>query len=237
MGFDYLYGFNPVLAALTANKRKFYGLFLAEPLLEKQKILAKASELGISFTNTKVEKIEKLAFNKPHQGIVLKASKMDPIILKDYEIFKQNHPQKWLCLDHVIDPQNLGSILRSAHFFKVDGVVISLKHSAPLSPAVAKVSSGALEWLNIFSINDMPTFLNSIKAYGWKVIGSGVGKDIKEFEKYDKTMLVLGNEGSGLRDRVKAECDEFYWIPGGGDTIDSLNVGAAAGIFLHKLTQ
>ena len=141
----------------------------------------------------------------------------------------------WLCLDQITDPQNLGSILRAAHFFNIDGVIIPKKNSAPLSPAVAKVSSGAVEWLNICEVSDIPGFLADSKRIGWKVIGAGLGNDVKTMKKTNSMILVFGNEGNGIRERVKNECEELYWIKGGSGTVDSLNVAAAVSIFLHNL--
>lgn len=233
---QFLYGVNPVLAALTANKRAFYKLYLTEPALEKHLIISRANSLGVEISMLSKENLEKYAQKKPHQGVVLKASELTPLHVSDPNEILKGEKQLWLCLDQITDPQNLGSILRAAHFFNVNGVILPEKNSAPLSAAVSKVSSGAVEWLNIISVSDIPKFLLKSKQIGWKIVGAGIGKDISQLKRKENMMLVVGNEGSGLRERVKKECEEVYWIPGGSGTIDSLNVAAALSIFLHKLT-
>ena len=232
---QYLYGTNTVLSALTANKRILYNLYLSEPAHEKHEIISKANALNLKITMLPKEKLENLANNKPHQGVILKASEIRPHLLEDPREMLLGTNQLWLCLDQINDPQNLGGILRTAQYFSVNGVLLPQTHTAPLSPAVAKVSSGALEWLNICEVNDFPSFLASSKKLGWKIVGMGQGKNINEMGTSDNTILVVGNEGSGIRDRVKKQCHDLFWIPGGGETIDSLNVGAAVSIFLHKI--
>jgi 21S rRNA (GM2251-2'-O)-methyltransferase len=230
-----LYGINPVLAALTANKRTFYNLYMSEPLHEKHSIISKANELGFKFSTLSKEKLEKYAQGKPHQGVVLKASELTPRVLKDPKDLPKGN-QLWVCLDQITDPQNLGSIIRASYFFNVTGVILPTKHTAPLSPAVSKVSSGAVEWLDIVYVADIPSFLSGSKTCGWKVVGAGQGKDIQALKASDNMILVFGNEGFGIRERVKKECEDLYWIPGGNHTIDSLNVGSAISVFLYKLT-
>ena len=207
---QFLYGINPILAALTANKRIFYELYLTEPIYEKHQIVSKANEIGMKYKMITKENIEKYAKNKPHQGAVLKASEILPISIDDPKELYKGESNLWLYLDQITDPQNLGSILRSAYFFDVNGVILPSKNTAPLSPAVAKVSSGALEWLNICSVFDIPVFLSSAKKSGWTVIGAGLGKNIKEIKYKENMILVVGNEGSGIRERVKKECEELY---------------------------
>ncbi|KAF7725623.1 hypothetical protein EC973_009502, partial [Apophysomyces ossiformis] len=146
----------------------------------------------------------------------------------------------WIALDEIQDPQNLGSILRTAHFFGVDGVVLSSKNSAPLSSAVAKVSAGAVEFIDIYSTSNLVKFLKACD--GWQVIGADVGTEktltVQEFAQlaHEPTLLVLGNEGTGIRTNVKLCCSAFTSIPGKpikfrGD-VDSLNVGVAAGVLI-----
>lgn len=121
---------------------------------------------------------------------------------------KENHipissskPPLWLAIDRVVDPMNLGAILRTCYFMKVDGVVITQHDTAPLSPTVSRASSGALEIIQNFSCtSNLPKFLSTAKENGWKVIGtanqsrntsrSGIGDN--------GTILCVGNEGFGL---------------------------------------
>ncbi|KAI8646066.1 Alpha/beta knot methyltransferase [Parasitella parasitica] len=156
----------------------------------------------------------------------------------------------WIALDQVQDPQNLGSIMRTAYFFGVDGVLLCSKNSAPLSPTVSKVSSGAIEMMEIYSTPNLVKFLKESHANGWEIIGAAAGggetnqpMNLSQFREacQKPVVLVLGNEGTGLRTNVQNECTSFVSIPSAIDSdtafngsVDSLNVGVAAGVLLSS---
>ncbi|CAG9322007.1 unnamed protein product [Blepharisma stoltei] len=241
MAYQYLYGFNPILAALSANRRKFFKLFMTEPIFENKKILDLAKEMQITTQVITKEKIEKFAYNKPHQGVILKASELEPNKITDPSSLyvTGNHSQLWVCLDQVTDPQNFGTVLRVAEFLKIEGVLIPSKNTAPLSATVAKVSSGAVDWMNICSVNDIPLFLSQAKLKEWKVIGTGKGAPISALHTFlkpsDNVIIIFGSEGQGIRPRILKECQEQFWIEGHSEAIDSLNIATASAIFLHNL--
>ena len=158
-----------------------------------------------------------------------------------------------VCLDQVVDPQNLGAILRSCYFFGVDAVVMTDRDTAPLSAAVSRSSGGALELMScIYSTPNLSSFLNHSKEAGWRVFGTDLkGKHVIK-AGYDRclqtaapSILVLGNEGAGLSKGVSECCDSHLIIPGWTldaterlqAEVDSLNVGVAAGILLHCLVK
>ncbi|KAI8379160.1 Alpha/beta knot methyltransferase [Radiomyces spectabilis] len=214
--------------------------------------------------------LNNLTMNKPHQGVVLKASIRETIPITSLSIKDTSYiatpknPAKndiilqkldsraplWIALDELQDPQNLGSILRTAHFFGVDGVLLCSKNSAPLSPAVSKVSSGAMEVMDIYSTSSLVRFLKSSSEQGWSIVGAAghvancesvanIAARVHSSSPSERTptVLVLGNEGVGLRTNVKACCHHFVSIPGQVSTefmghVDSLNVGVAAGILI-----
>ncbi|KAG2208552.1 RNA methyltransferase, TrmH family, group 3 [Mucor mucedo] len=157
---------------------------------------------------------------------------------------KSNRMPFWIALDEVQDPQNLGSILRTAHFFGVDGVLLCSKNSAPLSPAVSKVSSGAIEMMDIYSTPNLVKFLKESNENGWQIIGAAGDANpsinltqFRENTSEKPVILVLGNEGTGLRTNVKNGCQSFVSIPNAckdkfHGAVDSLNVGVAAGVLI-----
>ena len=134
--------------------------------------------------------------------------------------------------------------MRTAYFFGVDGVLLCSKNSAPLSPAVSKVSSGAVEMMDIYSTSNLVKFLKESDGNGWEVIGAAGDANpsitlsqFRENAKSKPVILVLGNEGTGLRTNVKNGCQTFVSIENSsGDnfngSVDSLNVGVAAGVFI-----
>jgi len=174
-------------------------------------------------------------------------------------------PNLWLVLDEVVDPQNLGAILRSSYFLGGNdnnrlGVLVCSKNSAPPSPVVSAASAGALELLNVYSTNSLPRTLTTAREDGFRIIGAASSKprgvdeeevqlyDLQDLPKDDRpTLLVLGSEGHGLRTMVAKLCTDFVRIPHGGvggtsggddndgDVVDSLNVSVTGGILLWHL--
>ncbi|KAI8347612.1 Alpha/beta knot methyltransferase [Choanephora cucurbitarum] len=149
----------------------------------------------------------------------------------------------WIALDEVQDPQNLGSILRTAYFFGVDGVLLCSKNSAPLSSTVSKVSSGALEWMDIYSTPNLVKFLKESNQHGWEIIGAAGEvspclnlSQFREQVAQKPVILVLGNEGTGLRTNVRNGCNQFVSIPHAMEhgSVDSLNVGVATGVLVSS---
>jgi 21S rRNA (GM2251-2'-O)-methyltransferase len=120
-----------------------------------------------------------------------------------------------LALDEVFDPQNFGALLRSSYFLGVDKVVVCAKNSAPLSPVVSKASSGAMENMIVYSTDNMMRFLDKSKDNGWQVIGTDLGersKSLNQVAVEKPTIVVLGNEGHGLRTNIVRRCDVLVKI-------------------------
>jgi len=155
-----------------------------------------------------------------------------------------------LVLDEVWDPQNFGALLRTSHYLGCDKVVACAKNSAPLSPTVSKASSGAMEVIDVYSTGNLMKFLDNAKENGWQVIGtalSGSSVRVDEMTLDRPTILVLGNEGHGIRTNILRRCDALVKIPsmisGGGSNegsssnadVDSLNVSVTGGILLHHI--
>jgi 21S rRNA (GM2251-2'-O)-methyltransferase len=147
-----------------------------------------------------------------------------------------------LALDEVWDPQNFGALLRTAHFLPgVAEVVVCAKNSAPLSETVSKASAGAMETMEVCSVDNMMRFLDNSIAEGWQVVGTSLGDGstlMAEIPKNRPTILVLGNEGHGIRTNVLRKCSHLVRIEGGEshDSVDSLNVSVTGGIMLHFLS-
>lgn len=141
------------------------------------------------------------------------------------------------------DPQNFGALLRTSYFLGIDKVVVSAKNSAPLSAAVSKASSGAMEVMDVFSTDNMMKFLDLSKTNGWQVVGTALSPTATTLDTLplQPTILLLGNEGHGLRTNVIRKCDYIVKVDkkGGSDNdgIDSLNVSVTGGILLYQLSQ
>ncbi|CDH58143.1 rrna methylase family protein [Lichtheimia corymbifera JMRC:FSU:9682] len=262
--FEFVYGHASVLAALHSQKRqRLKTLYLqstsrSSPATTKKKdstliesIVEQCRQRNIPVITTNKGELNNLTQDKPHQGVVLEASPRATIELTDPGNIR---PGFWIALDQVQDPQNLGSILRTAHFFGVDGVLLCSKNSAPLTPSVSKVSSGAMEVMDIYSTRSLVNFLKACTTdYGWHTMAASAPEpsavDIANIQqsisKDIPRMLVLGSEGLGLRTNVKLACKQRVTIPNPSSTsspqfkghVDSLNVGVAAGILISHLAR
>eukprot|EP00842_Homolaphlyctis_polyrhiza_P001544 jgi/Hompol1/2390/HPOL_002923-RA len=162
-----------------------------------------------------------------------------------------------LALDQIVDPQNLGAILRSALFFGVDGVVLTENETAPISPVCSKASAGAMEVMNLFTTSNLSNFLQESASNGWQILGTDIGaqKNAISLSAYRRlwqksgnpsapitgpvplpvqdipTILVLGNEGRGMRKLVSRQCDYHIHISSAVNLtsnrqagLDSLNI-------------
>ena len=180
--------------------------------------------------------------NKPHQGVLLDAEALEIPTLEDLPKWDgRGEPPVWLALDEIVDPQNLGAALRSAHFLGVDGVVCCAKNSAPFNATVSKASAGAMEAQVVHQTGVMHRFLAKARDEGWDVVGAAAdarAEDVSDFSVRAPTILVMGNEGSGLRTNVRRACNRLIEIPRSASSaagVDSLNVSVAAGILIHRL--
>lgn len=142
-----------------------------------------------------------------------------------------------MALDQISDPQNLGTMLRSAAFFGADGVLLLRNRSAEVSPLVARIAVGAAELVDIYRVTNLARSLETLKQLGFWVYGLDErgDKTLAETEFDAKTVLVVGAEGEGLRQRTRQFCDALVRIPGGREGVESLNAGVAASVALGEL--
>ncbi|EME30747.1 rRNA methyltransferase 1, mitochondrial [Galdieria sulphuraria] len=259
-GDDFIYGVTPVYAALTVKTRNpIRCLYLQEnadfskrkdaALL--QKIVQLAEEANIPSKTLNKGDLNNLSGQRPHQGIILQAA---PLQLEYIEQLPSTglSPDEaapiWLALDEVMDPQNLGSLLRTACFLGITGVAICDKNSAPLTGTVSKASAGAMELMTIHAVRNMSRFLQNSQRQGWYILGASMEKETVNIENIHPSVpvvLVLGSEGFGLRTNVQNVCNGFVAIQQRISTscnnnvalslIDSLNVGVAGGILMEQL--
>ncbi|EIE24249.1 SpoU rRNA methylase family protein [Coccomyxa subellipsoidea C-169] len=253
-----VYGVNPVLGALQAMRREVHVLYVQEATEGTKKkegvpqAIAAMKERGGTIKYVSKHDLNLVTDNKPHQGLMLDCSALDWEALEEFPPADSaaqpdsGRPPVWLALDEIGDPQNLGAAVRVAYFLGVSGVLCCERNSAPLSPAVSKASAGALEWLPLHACRSMPRTLTRAAESGWHVVGAGSEADAescKGFTVSRPTILVMGNEGRGLRPVVRRACEGILRIdsaaPGPGRHqplgVDSLNVSVATGILLHQL--
>lgn len=251
---DAIYGVSPVLAALNFSRRTLYSLHIQEGLKpakrKDQTAVAKAVQAakvaGAEICSTSKHDLNIISGNRPHQGLVLDCSPLsfvpiDRLEDADHSFKDLTKPPLWLVLDEVMDPQNFGAALRSAYFLGASGVLTCSRNSAPLSPVVSKASAGAMEAMPVYSAQNLPRTLASAAASGWQVVGATSDPssvNCLDITVRQPTLLVLGNEGVGLRTTVRNVCQTLVKVDTGyvadSDSVDSLNVSVATGILLHQ---
>ena len=249
---EIVYGTNPVLEALRQNRRALFALYVqtgeggaangGKGAGAESEILRLAEARAVTVKRASKHDLNMACDNKPHQGVLLDAEALEIPTLEDLPKWDgRGEPPVWLALDEIVDPQNLGAALRSAHFLGVDGVVCCAKNSAPFNATVSKASAGAMEAQVVHQTGVMHRFLAKARDEGWDVVGAAAdarAEDVSDFSVRAPTILVMGNEGSGLRTNVRRACNRLIEIPRSASSaagVDSLNVSVAAGILIHRL--
>ncbi|XP_048222348.1 rRNA methyltransferase 1, mitochondrial [Perognathus longimembris pacificus] len=254
---ELLCGVSPCLLALRAARRRVARLLLQAGRAglqgERAELLRLAEARDIPVLRPPRHKLDALCRFQVHQGVCMEVSPLRPRpYAETREAAPDDHLQRlWLVLEGLQDPRNLGAVLRSAHFLGVDKVITSRRNSCPLTPVVSKASAGAMEVMDVFATDDLPSVLQTKAQQGWLVAGTvgSMGPEIPhssqipitnclEFVWDRPTLLVLGNEGSGLSQEVLASCQLLLTILPGRPLplgLESLNVSVAAGILLHSI--
>ena len=150
---------------------------------------------------------------------------------------KDDIGEKILILDHIQDPGNLGTIIRSAVAFNIDTIVLSKDTVDLYNPKVVRSNQGMMFHINIIS-RDPIKFINDLKNKDYKIIGTKVtnGKDVKDAKIYSHFALVIGNEGQGISNDIDNLCDEYLYIKM-NENCESLNAGVAASILLYEINN
>jgi 23S rRNA (guanosine2251-2'-O)-methyltransferase len=238
---EWIWGRNPVFESLRANRRQFFELRMAQGLKEEQRLeqiitLAKKAKLPI--TSVPKNKLDQISDH--HQGIVLQASEYPYIDMNEILDQAQDKDESLLVLvlDTLKDPQNLGTLIRSAEAVGVHGIVLPLRRTATVTPAVVNASSGASEHTLITQAN-LAQSLEQLKKKGIWVVGLEGGKKAQPPDQVDLTgplAVVVGSEGEGMRKLTRSSCDFLLQLPMRGK-VESLNAAVAGSIALYMVWQ
>jgi len=235
---DVLYGVHSVEEALKAGRRRFDHVLIARERDDQRlERLTNALRLaGVRVRQESRDQLTVMAKTPAHQGVVAIVRPQDFLSIEDlYGPNPSGARRLLLALDGVEDPQNLGALLRVADGAGVDGVVLTERRSAPLSPVAIKASAGASEHLRIARVVNLVRALEELKERNIWVIGLDERgqSDYDQFDFSGDCVLVLGREGAGLHDLVKKTCDHLLRIPMAGG-VSSLNVSAAGAVVLYE---
>jgi 23S rRNA (guanosine2251-2'-O)-methyltransferase len=238
---EWITGRNPVYEVLAAHRRDVFRLWIAQGAEEKGK-LAEIIQLSISrklrIERVPRQQIDNLSENP--QGVALEASGYSYVALADVlELAaKREEPLFVLLLDVIQNPQNLGALLRTAESVGVHGVVLPLRRSAEVTPAVVNASAGASEHLLVVQAN-LAQVMDELKEAGAWIIGlegSEQAKPVEQVRLDGPLALVVGSEGEGMRDLVRKKCDDLVSLPMRG-RIESLNAAVAGSVVLFLALQ
>lgn len=241
MNKEWIWGRNPVWEVLRGEKRKAFQLRIARGVKVEGRlgeILDLAQRKSIPITEVPRETLQGISSH--HQGIALQAEEYPYVglstVLKTAR--DKDETPLVLLLDTLKDPQNLGSLIRTAELVGVHGVVLPLRRTATVTPSVVSASSGASEHIHIVQANLAQT-ISQLKEEGLWVVGLEGGPEAElpgQIDLNGPLAVVVGSEAEGMRALVKTSCDFLLRLPMRGE-IDSLNAAVAGSVALYFVWQ
>lgn len=237
---EILYGTHAVREALAAGRREVVEIWVDRSVLSSarlQTILSSAETRRIPVREMKPGQIASLAGTSAHQGVAARASVYGSHDLAEVlNAVRRPALGFFLALDQIVDPHNLGAMLRSALCAGVEAVLVPKDRSAPPTPAVSKISAGALEHIRLVQVTNLVRALEMLKGRGLWAVGldRSAADSLFSADFNLNLVLVVGGEGRGMRPLVRRTCDRLVSIPQVGP-LDSLNASVAAGIALFEI--
>ncbi len=238
---DQIEGRNAVIELLESGRdiNKIY-ITKGERVGSINKIIAMAKERKIIIVEKDKRQMEQMAQSENHQGVIAVVPPYEYCEIEDIlESAKEKGEDPYvLILDGIEDTHNLGAIIRTAETAGVHGIIIPKRRAASVNSTVSKVSCGAVEYMKIARVNNITDSINKLKEAGLWICGTSI-----DAEKYyfDQEMtgpigVVIGNEGKGMSDLVKKNCDFLVKIPMKGK-VESLNASVSTGIILYEILK
>lgn len=233
-------GRNPVTEALRSG-REIDKLLIAHGANtgSTRAIVAKCREKGILVKEVSPQKLDFMSGGAAHQGVALIVAAHTYCTVDDIlEAAKaKNEPPFIIICDEIEDPHNLGAIIRTAEACSVHGIIIPKRRSASLNTVVAKSSAGALEYMKVARVTNIPSVIDDLKEKGlWVYAADMDGEPWCQTDYTGSTAFVIGNEGRGVGPLVLKKCDKTVAMPMTGE-INSLNASVAAGILMYEVAR
>ena len=236
----FIVGKHAVIEALKNPKRKVLRVFLTE---ESKKTIHRENQNQNLLKNIKVsfktkKELDNYCKNDGtlHQGFVAEIEHLEKLELKEF--IKKKNNLTIACLEEVTDPRNIGSIIRSAASFKIDGLIFKERHFPSKSKLMFKSASGCMEHLNIFTVSNINTTLKYLRENNFWIYGFD-SKSNKNFTNIDwkgNVILLFGSEGFGIKEHTEKYTDFLVKIKI-NEKIESLNVSNSASIVFHYINQ
>ena len=227
-------GINPTIEALKSNKNieklEIFSGIKKESIKDILK-LASSKNIKIFYTNKRENNT---------QGVVAYITEYDYYVNVEQVLEKELKKEKSILviLDQIQDPRNFGAIIRSCECFGVGGIIIQDRNNVKVTDTVIKSSVGAIEYVDIAKVTNISDTIDKLKKYGYFVYSTQADGQYhyQQVEYPNKVAIVLGNEGNGIRKKVREHCDTSLKIHLNGK-INSLNVSVACGILLAKISE
>ena len=229
-----VYGKNVIREAIFA-KRTIQALYIDEKFSDRA-FLEFLDDRGVVYETRSKGDLSQMAGQTTHQGVVAIVQAYGYVTLE--EVIRTDGKQRFLILDGLEDPHNLGAIMRTAEATRLDAIILSKKNQVPLNATVAKVSSGAIEHVPVALVSNISQAIETLKKANVWVIGAD-GSAEKTYDDMPKDVslaVVLGNEGEGIRPLIRQHCDLLVRIPMYGK-INALNVSVAAALMMYKMME
>ncbi len=237
---DIIFGRNSVTEAIKAQ-RPIDSVMVArgERSGSIPKILADAKTAGIPIKEVDRKKLDYMCGHGNHQGIIAVGAVKEYSTVED--IFntaeERGEPPFIIVCDEIEDPHNLGAIIRTAEASGAHGVIVPKRRSASLSFTVSKTSAGAVEFMHVARVTNIPQTLEELKEKGlWVYCADMDGEPFYNANLKGAVALVIGSEGKGVGRLVKEKCDVVLSMPMKGK-INSLNASVAAGILMYEISK
>lgn len=230
---ELIFGRNPVLEALRGASATVDKVLVVAGSQGMGPVLDEARAHGVPVEMLGRDALDALSGSGNHQGVAICAK---PFAYVTFEDLVEAAPAMVVLLDGILDPQNLGAIIRSAEVLGAGGVVLPKDRSASVTPAAVRASSGAAIHLPVAQVVNLVRAIEVLKSKGFWVVGLDAGgtSRFQDLPAFDRVVLVVGGEGRGMRPLVVRACDFVVGIPVRG-RVTSLNAGAASAIALHEL--
>ncbi len=240
---DWIYGVRPVLEVLRANGRHIYEAVLPPAGADKAElaeIRGVVLERGIAFKVLDREELDNLCEGGHHQGVALRTGGFPYISLEQIiHDVKSDRNAMIVLLDHIEDPQNIGSILRSANAAGATAVILPEDRSAGVTPAAVRASAGASEYMRVARVVNLVRAIKSLQAEGVWMTALDMGEGSRNYTEIDfsgRVGVVIGSEGKGVSRLVRETADFVASLPMRGK-VESLNAGVAAAVAMYEIVR
>lgn len=244
--FEVLYGRNAILESLRANRRRFYRLLVAQNMAaaESLKEITEAAQARKA-SQVPVERgqLDRLVGGDQghHQGVAMEASEYPYAPWQQALASAERAGQMplLLMLDCLQDPQNVGTLLRTAEVIGVHGIILPKRRAVEITPAVVNASAGAVEHLRVDIVSNLAQTLEQMKAANLWAVGLENVPQAEDYSRADLNrplVLVVGSEGTGISRLLREKCDYLIRLPMCG-RVGSLNAAVAGSVALYEINR